>query len=164
DDDEGPAARVQRRHAGGQGAVLRLRGHARGDPRRPAAAPRGAHLPHRSDATRGGRALLDRHRSRGLPREEGRALSPGARGRRPAAPETRVPRAVGDLTVVIRESTVELTWTNPVRRVDSTPLRDLTLARVFRVDDAGGGEPKAAMQVDGRIAGYMEVATVPLDA
>jgi len=94
------------------------------------------------------------------------ALGLAACGRKgpPAAPETRVPRAVGDLTVVIRESTVELTWTNPVRRVDSTPLRDLTLARVFRVDDAGGGEPKAAMQVDGRIAGYMEVATVPLDA
>jgi len=94
------------------------------------------------------------------------ALGLAACGRKgpPAAPETRVPRAVGDLTVVIRESTVELTWTNPVRRVDSTPLRDLTLARVFRVDDAGGGEPKAAMQVDGRIAGYMEVATVALDA
>src|SRR5437867_10902881 len=94
------------------------------------------------------------------------ALGLAACGRRSptAAPETRAPRAVGVLTVVVRWSTVALTWTTPVRRVDSTPLRDLTLARVFRVDDAGGGEPKAAMQVDGRIAGYMEVATVPLDA
>src|SRR5439155_8694228 len=59
---------------------------------------------------------------------------------------------------------IELTWTNPTRRVDGTPLRDITLARVFRVKDAGGGEPKTAMQVDGRIAGYTEITTVSLDA
>ncbi|PYM48562.1 MAG: hypothetical protein DME14_11305, partial [Candidatus Rokuibacteriota bacterium] len=83
-------------------------------------------------------------------------LSLAACGRKgpPAAPEARVPRAAGDLAVVVRASTIELSWTNPTRRVDGTPLRDLTLARVFRVDDAGGGEPKPAMQVDGRIAGY----------
>jgi len=94
------------------------------------------------------------------------ALGLAACGRKgpPAAPEVRVPRAVGDLAVVVRASTIELSWTNPARRVDGTPLRDLTLARVFRVDDAGGGEPKAAMQVDGRIAGYTEIAAVSLDA
>src|SRR2546425_5520426 len=93
-------------------------------------------------------------------------LSLAACGRKgpPAAPEARVPRAAGDLAVVVRASTIELSWTNPTRRVDGTPLRDLTLARVFRVDDAGGGEPKAAMQVDGRIAGYTEITAVSLDA
>src|SRR2546430_12705502 len=93
-------------------------------------------------------------------------LSLAACGRKgpPAAPEARVPRAAGDLAVVVRASTIELSRTNPTRRVDGTPLRDLTLARVFRVDDAGGGEPKPAMQVDGRIAGYTEITAVALDA
>src|SRR2546422_8777140 len=52
----------------------------------------------------------------------------------------------------------------PYTTLFRSPLRDLTLARVFRVDDAGGGEPKAAMQVDGRIAGYTEITAVSLDA
>lgn len=82
----------------------------------------------------------------------------------PVAPEQRVPQAVADLAAVVRESAIELTWTNPAQRVDRTPLRDLTRARVFRVDDAGGLEPKAAMLVDGAIAGYTEIATVRLDA
>ena len=51
-DDEGAAARLQLRHAGGQGAVLRLRRHAGGDPRRAAADARLAHLPHGSHAAR----------------------------------------------------------------------------------------------------------------
>jgi fibronectin type 3 domain-containing protein len=94
------------------------------------------------------------------------ALGLAACGRKgpPVAPETRVPQAVGDLAVVIRASTIELTWTNPTRRLDRTRLRDLALARVFRVDDTGGGEPKAAVLVDDRIAGYTPVATVTFDA
>src|SRR5204863_22181 len=72
--------------------------------------------------------------------------------------------AATDLAAVVRESAIELTWTNPPRRVDRTPLRDLTRASVFRVDDAGGVEPKAAMLVDSAIAGYTEIATVRLDA
>jgi hypothetical protein len=94
------------------------------------------------------------------------AVGLAACGRRgpPVAPEARVPQTVGDLVAVVRESAIELTWTNPARRVDRTRVRDLTLARVFRVDDAGGVEPKAAMLVDGAIAGYTEIATVRLDA
>ncbi len=90
------------------------------------------------------------------------ALPLAACGRKavPAAPEQRVPAAVGDLAAVIRESAVELTWTNPSRRADQTRLRDLTLARVFRVEDDGRGEPKPAMLADGAIAGYTELATV----
>ena len=94
------------------------------------------------------------------------ALGLAACGRKgpPVAPEARVPQAVVDLAAVVRESAIELTWTNPPRRVDRTPLHDLTRASVFRVDDAGGVEPKAAMLVDSAIAGYTEIATVRLDA
>jgi uncharacterized protein len=93
-------------------------------------------------------------------------LGLAACGRRgpPAAPEARVPQTVADLAGVVRAAAIELAWTNPARRADRTRLRDLALARVFRVDDAGDVEPKAAMLVDGAIAGYTEIATVPLDA
>ena len=92
------------------------------------------------------------------------ALPLAACGRKagPVAPEQRVPAAVGDLAAVIRESAVELTWTNPSRRADHTRLRDLALARVYRVEDDARGEPKAAMLADGAIAGYTELATVRL--
>lgn len=90
------------------------------------------------------------------------ALALAACGRKgaPVPPEWRAPAAVGDLAAVVRESAVELTWTNPGRRVDGTRLRDLVLARVWRVDDEGRGDPRAAMLADGAIAGYTELATV----
>ncbi|MBI2159812.1 MAG: hypothetical protein HYU25_05395 [Candidatus Rokubacteria bacterium] len=88
------------------------------------------------------------------------ALAACGRKGAPVPPEWRVPAAVGDLAAVVRESAVELTWTNPGRRVDGTRLRDLVLARVWRVDDEGRGDPKAAMLADGAIAGYTELATV----
>lgn len=90
------------------------------------------------------------------------ALALAACGRKgaPVPPEWRVPAAAGDLAAVVRESAVELTWTNPGRRVDGTRLRDLVLARVWRVDDEGRGDPRAAMLADGAIAGYTELATV----
>ena len=92
------------------------------------------------------------------------ALALAACGRKgaPVAPERRLPAAAADLTAVIRESTVELAWTNPTRRVDRTLIRDLTLARVYRVEDDGRGEPKAAMLADGAVAGYTEVAAIRL--
>lgn len=94
------------------------------------------------------------------------ALALAACGRKgaPVPPEWRVPAAIGDLAAVVRESAVELAWTNPARRVDGTRLRDLVLARVWRLDDEGRGDPKAAMLVDEAIAGYTELATVRLDA
>jgi len=93
------------------------------------------------------------------------ALPLAACGRkgRPVAPEARAPQAVLDLTGVVREAAIELTWTLPGRRVDNTRLRQLAQARVFRVDDAGTGEPKPALLDDGRIAGYTEVASIRLD-
>jgi hypothetical protein len=76
----------------------------------------------------------------------------------PVAPEVRAPRPVTDLTGAVHDTAIELVWTPPNRRVDNSRLRDVGLTRVFRVEDAGVGEPKAAMLVGERIAGYTELA------
>jgi hypothetical protein len=88
----------------------------------------------------------------------------GACGRKgtPVAPERRVPSPVGDLGGVVREGGVELAWTVPRRRVDNSRLLDPGVARVFRTDDAGQGDPKPALLSHDRIAGYTEVGTVQL--
>jgi len=88
----------------------------------------------------------------------------GACGRKgpPVAPERRVPQPVTDLRGVIREGGIELTWSLPGHRVDNTRLLDLDTARVFRVDDAGQGEPRSALLTHGRVAGYTEIGAVRL--
>ena len=88
----------------------------------------------------------------------------GACGRKgpPVAPERRVPQPVSDLRGLVRDGGIELAWTTPRRRVDNTRLIDPDVARVFRTDDAGQGEPRAAMLSHDRIAGYTEVGTVAL--
>ena len=88
----------------------------------------------------------------------------GACGRKgpPVAPERRVPSPVGDLSGTVREGGVELSWTLPRRRVDNTRLLDPGVARVFRTDDAGQGDPKPALLSHDRVAGYTEVGTVQL--
>jgi len=80
----------------------------------------------------------------------------------PVAPETRLPQPVADLAAVVEDGGVVLTWTNPIRRVDNTLLRDLTAARVYRSEDDGLGEPRAALLRRGRIAGWDEVRTIAL--
>lgn len=93
------------------------------------------------------------------------ALALGACGKSgpPVAPETRLPRPVTDLTAVVQDGATELAWTNPTRRADGSRLRDLALARVFRSEDSGAGEPKPALLSRGRVSGYTEIATVRLD-
>ena len=88
----------------------------------------------------------------------------GACGRRspPVPPETRIPQAVTDLTAVAREGGVELAWTVARRRIDNSRVLEPGFARLYRVDDAGTGEPRAAMLRDGRVVGYTEIATFPL--
>jgi hypothetical protein len=81
----------------------------------------------------------------------------------PVAPELRLPAPVTDLTGVVVADGIELAWTNPSRRVDGTRLDRLAVARVFRAEDAGGGDPRPALLARGRIVGYREVATVALD-
>lgn len=80
----------------------------------------------------------------------------------PVAPETRLPQPVSDLTAVVEDGGVVLTWTNPGRRADNTALRDLTSARVYRSGDDGLGQPRAAVLRRGRIAGWDEISTIPL--
>jgi len=78
----------------------------------------------------------------------------------PVAPEQRAPQPVADLTGDVDESAIVLAWTPPTRRVDNTRQRDVTVMRIFRVEDSGAGEPKSAMLTDGRIAGYEEIAAI----
>ena len=78
----------------------------------------------------------------------------------PVAPELRAPQAITDLSGVVEESAVTLSWTPPNRRADNSRLRDFTMMRIFRAEDGGTGEPRAAMRVDGRIAGYDEIAAI----
>ena len=80
----------------------------------------------------------------------------------PVAPEQRLPQPVHDLRGVVRDGGIELSWTLPQRRVDNTRLINPGLARVFRAEDSGQGEPRAAMLKDDRVAGYTEVATIRL--
>ena len=88
----------------------------------------------------------------------------GACGRKgsPVPPERRLPQPVSDLSGSVRAGGIELAWSVPRRRVDNTRLLDPSLARVFRTDDAGQGDPRSALLVDNRIAGYTEVGAIRL--
>jgi fibronectin type 3 domain-containing protein len=81
----------------------------------------------------------------------------------PVAPETRLPQPVTDLQAVVEDGGVVLTWTNPIRRVDNSLLRDLQTARVYRSEDDGRGEPRTALLRRGRIAGWDEVKAIDLE-
>ncbi len=80
----------------------------------------------------------------------------------PVPPEDRLPQPVADLRAIVETGAVELTWTNPSRRVDNTRLRDLAAARVYRTVDGGSGEPRPALVSRGRVAGWDDLAKVPL--
>src|SRR5207245_2793462 len=90
------------------------------------------------------------------------ALAIAACGKKapPVVPEHRAPQPVADLAGVVDEAAITLSWTPPTRRADNTRLRDFTLMRIFRAEDNGAGEARSAMLVDGRIAGYEEIAAI----
>lgn len=90
------------------------------------------------------------------------ALAVAACGKKapPVPPEHRAPQAIADLAAAVDEAAITLSWTPPTRRADNTRLRDFTLMRVFRAEDSGAGAPRSAMLVDGRIAGYEEIAAI----
>jgi uncharacterized protein len=90
------------------------------------------------------------------------ALAACGRKGPPVAPERRVPQPVADLRGLVRAGAVELAWSVPRRRVDNTRLVDPGVARVFRAEDTGQGDPKPALLSHDRIAGYAEVGTVQL--
>jgi hypothetical protein len=80
----------------------------------------------------------------------------------PVPPETRVPQTVNDLTATAREDAIEVAWTVPRRRANGSRLFDPGVAKLYRIDDAGQGEPRAAMRVSDRVAGYTELASFRL--
>ena len=82
----------------------------------------------------------------------------------PVAPQHREPQPATELTAVAGDGLIELAWTNPTRRVDNSMIRDLAVVHVFRTEDAGAGEPRAAMRSRGQIAGYDEVASIRMAA
>jgi len=82
----------------------------------------------------------------------------------PVAPQVRVPAPVSDLRGVIEDGTVALVWTNPQQRADQSRLRDLSEVRLYRSEDEGIVPPKPALLAHGRIAGYREIAVIPLAA
>jgi hypothetical protein len=86
----------------------------------------------------------------------------GKRGS-PVPPQGRVPQAVRDLTAVARDNAVELTWTPARRRVDGSLVPEPGMAKLYRTEDDGHGEPRAAMRVNDRIAGYTELGSFRLE-
>jgi len=92
------------------------------------------------------------------------ALVLAACGRRgiPVPPETRVPQAVSDLSATVRTGGIELGWTVPQRRMDNSRILDPGAARLFRIDDAGTGDPRPAMLRHDRVVGYREISMFPL--
>jgi hypothetical protein len=81
----------------------------------------------------------------------------------PVAPERRLPAAAAGLQASIDGPAIVVSWSNPTRRLDNTPLRDLTVVKLHRRQDNGAGEPKAAMLSRGQVVGYEQIATIHLD-
>jgi hypothetical protein len=88
----------------------------------------------------------------------------GACGRKasPVPPRTRLPQPVADLTTVERADGVEVSWTVPRRRMDNSRIIDAGVARLYRTDDAGTGDPRAAILDGERVRGYTQIATFRL--
>jgi hypothetical protein len=82
----------------------------------------------------------------------------------PVAPELRVPVGPGGLHGAVDEQSVVVGWTGPGTRVDGTRLRAVALYKLYRREEANGGEPKSAMLSSGRVVGYDEIATIRPDS
>ncbi len=81
----------------------------------------------------------------------------------PVAPEYRVPLGPSGLHGAVDEQSVVVSWTGPDTRVDGTRLRAIALYKLYRREEANGGEPKSAMLSSGRVVGYDEIATIRTD-
>lgn len=82
----------------------------------------------------------------------------------PIAPELRVPTGPTGLHGAVEEQSVVVGWTGPGYRVDGSRLRAIALYKLYRREEANGGEPKAAMLSSGRVVGYDEIATIRPDS
>lgn len=78
----------------------------------------------------------------------------------PVAPELRVPSGPTGLHGAVVEQSVVVGWTGPGTRADGTRLRAIALYKLYRREEANGGEPKSAMLSSGRVVGYDEIATI----
>lgn len=81
----------------------------------------------------------------------------------PIAPELRLPVPPAGLQASIDETAIVLTWANPGRRRDGTPLKDLAEVKLYRREESDGSPPKPAMLSGRRVVGYDEIATIRLD-
>jgi hypothetical protein len=111
----------------------------------------------RRRAREGGRA------GRAAAARRGRLWSPAARGP-PVAPELRVPAGPTGLHGAVDEQSVVVGWTGPGTRVDGSRLRAIALYKLYRREEADGGEPKSAMLSSGRVVGYDEIAVIHPDS
>jgi len=79
------------------------------------------------------------------------------------APEQRLPNPPDGMKAVIAERSIVVAWRNPRVRADGTRLRHVTVARLFRREEAADAAAKPAMLSDDRVVGYEEIARIPLD-
>ncbi len=77
-------------------------------------------------------------------------------------PETRVPAPPEGLAATVLPSVIEVSWTNPTRRVDGSPIRDLAVVRLYRHVDAGESEPKPAIRTGDTVVGYTPLGRIDL--
>jgi len=82
----------------------------------------------------------------------------------PVAPELRVPAGPTGLHGAVEEQSVVVGWTGPGTRVDGSRLRAIARYKLYRREEADGGEPKSAMLSSGRVVGYDEIATIRSDS
>ena len=79
------------------------------------------------------------------------------------APERRLPLPPDAMHAVVAERAIVISWSNPRVRADGTRLRHVTVARLFRREEAADAAPKPAMLSGDRVVGYEEIARIPLD-
>ena len=80
------------------------------------------------------------------------------------APERRLPSPPSEMRASVEERSIVVRWVAPRSRVDGTRLRDVTVMRLFRRDEAPDAPPKPAMLSGDRVVGYQEIARVVLGA
>ncbi len=77
-------------------------------------------------------------------------------------PERRLPLPPSDMRASVDDRVIVVQFVAPRNRVDNSRLRDLTLMRLFRREEAPDGAPKPAMRSGERVVGYEEIARIDL--
>lgn len=82
----------------------------------------------------------------------------------PVAPERRLPGGASGVSGSVEGDSIVVSWTNPRTRVDGAPLRDVTVIKLYRRDEAPGEPTKSAMVSRGTVVGWDELAAIKPDA